>query len=511
MELLDRRVVDSLPLAICTVDLEGRITSANRAWSRVAHTSAVPESADTDLRGLAVWDAIGDPSARQQLEHAMSLLRAGRASTVSVEHVSGPTGAERVFLLQLSPLRDDHAVAGFTCSAADITPCHHSRQALIDSGISLSRPVSQERVYQEVAQQIRRLTPCDGLAIALVGPDAESARLAWHSGFDGPAEAIERRFRPTFAATLAAGRVLSTESDTALEMCAPMEGADGVVGAMLLVAAPIESPQRRGEIERILATVAAQSGAAIERVGVVRQHERKRRLESTGEVAAGVAHELRNPLFGISSAAQLLRFRAREDPVVEKNVGRILREVERLNRMVTALLDYGRPRPLRLTAADPDDVWDVVVEASRGLLESRALRLERSRDDHHSRGMFDTEQLAQAFRNVLVNAIDAAPEASDLALSTSALPGGAWRCRLHNGGPAIPAETLERVFEVFFSTKPGATGIGLALSRRIIEEHAGSIVLESATDGTTCTIVLPLPLPPAATRARPSAETSVAH
>jgi signal transduction histidine kinase len=160
--------------------------------------------------------------------------------------------------------------------------------------------------------------------------------------------------------------------------------------------------------------------------------------------------------------------------------------------MVTALLEFGRPNPIALVPGDPDRVWDEVLENQRGLLESRALLLQRTRAAVPVHCAIDPQQLAQVYVNLLVNATDAAPEGSDLSLDSSVLPSGAWRCRLHNGGAAIPPEVLPRVFEIFFSTKAGGTGIGLALCQRIVEEHGGTIALESAPDaGTTVTIVLP--------------------
>jgi signal transduction histidine kinase len=225
----------------------------------------------------------------------------------------------------------------------------------------------------------------------------------------------------------------------------------------------------------------------------VTSSHRRRRLEAIGEVAAGVAHELRNPLFGISSAAQLLRFRVRDDPVIEKNVGRILREVERLNGMVASLLEYGRPAPLRLTRADPDEVWHDVIGVQRGLLESKALVIRHEHATPRAICQVDVDQLAQTFVHLLVNAADAADEGSDLTLVSSRLADGSWHSRLHNSGSPIAPEVLPRVFELFFSTKPAGTGIGLALCQRVLEEHDGRITIESSAEqGTTVGITLPL-------------------
>jgi signal transduction histidine kinase len=221
--------------------------------------------------------------------------------------------------------------------------------------------------------------------------------------------------------------------------------------------------------------------------------EQERQPDAVSDVCAGIARELRTPVLGITSAAQLLRFRVKDDPVIEKNVGRILREVERLNGLVSALQEYSRPEPLHLVTGDPDAVWDEVLQNQRGRLESRALLLHRHRPETATHCALDAGQLAQAFVQLLANAAEAAPEGTDLTLESTVLPDHAWQCRLHNGGPSIPSDVLPRVFEMFFSTRPGATGLGLPLCRRIVEAHEGSISLESdAEHGTTATLVLPI-------------------
>jgi two-component system sensor histidine kinase HydH len=236
----------------------------------------------------------------------------------------------------------------------------------------------------------------------------------------------------------------------------------------------------------------AQTAAAVERAAPIQRVDEKRRLEAIAEVSAGVAHELRNPLVGISSAAQLLRFRSTDDPVVEKSVGRILREVERLNRMVTSLLEFARPSLTVLVAGDPDAIWDDVLERERERIESRSLHVVRKRAKRHARVALDADRVAQLFINVLDNAVDASPDGAAIALGTELLDDGAWRCRLKNGGPALGSDQLSKVFEIIYTTKAGHTGIGLTLCQRIIEEHGGTIALESTADaGTMLTIVLP--------------------
>lgn len=220
--------------------------------------------------------------------------------------------------------------------------------------------------------------------------------------------------------------------------------------------------------------------------------DRKHVLRALGDLSAAVAQELRAPVVDIASAAQLLRFRAHGDPVLEKSVGRILRDAERLNRIVAALLDFGRPEPLKLAPGDPDDVWDTVIAHHQGTLEARALVLHRTRAHPAARCPIDRDQLAKAFELLLVNAAGSAPDASDLQLTASVDQNGTWEGTLTSRGAPIPEDAIGRVFGVFYSTSAGEPAVGLALCQRIVAEHNGAITVESGEPtGTAITVAIP--------------------
>lgn len=489
-----RRLLDALPFTIWSVDLEGRITAANSAWSRFAEDNGAPAIApETAVVGCSVLSSVSDDSARDQIERAMTLLRERRVQLVRWEFPCNSPDEERVFLMQVTALETTGEVTGFVFATVDITPSHRSREALINTGIALAEAIALDRVYEEVALQLRRAVPSTGFVIALANDDSAQFQIAHRQGYGTfTPEELELRLTRSWLDALATGHVVRESTATGLEITAPLVSAEGVLGAITLYAEPIESEQALEEAERVLAVIAAQTAVAIERAWLVKRVESKRRLEAIGEVAAGVAHELRNPLFGISSAAQLLLFRSREDPVVEKNVGRILREVERLNKMVTSLLEFGRPNAAHLMPTDPEAVWDDILDIEKARLDTARLTIRRIRPDQPVRCMLDVEQMGQVFRNILVNACDAAPEGSELQLVGQVSPVGGWRCRLTNGGPAIPPDVLPHVFEFFYSNKTGGTGIGLALCQRIMDEHGGTITIDSYPEsGTTLTLTLP--------------------
>ena len=489
---LERQLLDALPITIHLIDLDGRLTSVPQTATRFGDEPGAqsPPPAVTPP-GASIWDLNGAGFTRDQIEHAMHRLRMGRARVVRWE--LGPAADDRrAFLAQMTPLHDEsRAVTGFVISTTDITSVTREREAATDASLALARATDLDHVYQETAHQLRQKLRPDIIVIAVTDDDGSAPRVVYESGSDGDERGLEARFAAVWRSAIGDGQLVLARTESAVELTAPFRSL-GTVGAITIALDDVESPERLGDARRFLSTLAVDTATAMERAQLLLRTGNRHRSQASGEVATGVAHELRNPIFGISSAAQLLRFRAREDPVMEKNVGRILREVERLNRVVATLMEFGRPIALKASAADPDAVWDNVLETERGRLESRAIAVRRTRPDTPGSLAIDREQLAQAFRNVLSNAVDAAPEASDIVLQSAMLPNGGWRCRLTNGGEPIAPELLPRVFEPFLSTKPGGTGTGLAFAQRIIDEHDGTIRIESSSQaGTTVTVTLP--------------------
>jgi len=204
---------------------------------------------------------------------------------------------------------------------------------------------------------------------------------------------------------------------------------------------------------------------------------RKERLALLGQLAGGVGHELRNPLGAIGNAAYYLRMRLgdAEDVKVRKHLGILDGEVRRANKIVSDLLDFSRVKqPKRVSARVSSIVTDVLARQPR----PDTIRLELAVPDTLPAIAVDPDQVSQVFLNLVINAIEAMPDGGALTIRSEVL-GDTVITSVSDTGNGIPPENLEKIFQPLFTTKTKGIGLGLAVSRRLVEANGGTLTVSS--------------------------------
>jgi signal transduction histidine kinase len=219
-----------------------------------------------------------------------------------------------------------------------------------------------------------------------------------------------------------------------------------------------------------------------------------KKLAAIGTLAAGVAHELNNPLNNIYLSAQVLAKQAGEHcpTEIKESVGDILGQTERVKRIVGELLEFARGREPQFADVD---LAGLITDSYRHLGSTRDLgniRFSLDMDPRQIVASLDRGQMEQVFGNLFANAVDAMQGRGDLSVSLKKAD-EAVIIRISDTGRGIPRESLDKVFEPFFTTKDKGTGLGLAIVYNIIKKHGGDIAAESEEGkGTMFVIVLPV-------------------
>ena len=214
-----------------------------------------------------------------------------------------------------------------------------------------------------------------------------------------------------------------------------------------------------------------------------RQLERRNRLEALGEMAAGLAHEIRNPLGGIQLYASLLQQDVADRPDSTLTCKKIINGVKRLEELVSQVLHFSR----EIVAHPADcDVAEIVREA----IDLVALRITNgdvhfdvSIPDTLPRHGVDARLFSQATLNLVLNAVDAVGRDGTVSITLANVSDGRLSLAIEDTGPGIAPEILDRIFNPFFTTKDDGTGLGLSIVHRIVEAHNGSITASNRTDG----------------------------
>ncbi len=204
------------------------------------------------------------------------------------------------------------------------------------------------------------------------------------------------------------------------------------------------------------------------------------KMASIGTLAAGVAHEINNPLTGILLYASILNSDKRLDPALLPDVERVISETRRCAGIVKNLLEFSRESLPEKEAISLETILDDVINFFHNQPEFSKIAIRKNYDSCLPQISVDPNQIRQVFMNLLINAGHAMPAGGDLEISTFWSADGKYVCAdIKDNGDGIPEENLARIFDPFFTTKPDGTGLGLAISYGIIENNGGKIEVKS--------------------------------
>ena len=228
-------------------------------------------------------------------------------------------------------------------------------------------------------------------------------------------------------------------------------------------------------------------------IAIEEKLRRSEKLSTLGEMAAVLAHEIRNPLGSIRGTAEILKDDYKPGDPKHEFIEIQIKETERLNRVVEDFLHMARPQPVDMRPCQIQDELDTILFLVSNDARERQIKLVLQPPVVPVMIKADGEKLRQAFLNIAINALQATPPGGSIVISTTVYQKALCEIRFSDTGPGIDAATLERIFEPFFTTKPDGTGLGLAITRKIIESHGGALLVESEPGrGTTVTVRLPM-------------------
>jgi len=227
------------------------------------------------------------------------------------------------------------------------------------------------------------------------------------------------------------------------------------------------------------------------------QMSRAEHLATLGELATGLAHEIRNPLAGIAGVVDIIGRDLPATSPARAVVKDVRQEIAQINHILTDLLQTARPHPPEIRKSDLNTTIEHAVMLARQQALSKPIQIEFKKDESLPEVEHDSSQIHQVLLNLLLNAIQAIEGAGKVNVETGSY-GGSAVITVSDTGRGIPPEDLGNIFRPFYTTKGNGTGLGLSLARRIVEEHQGHIEVSSVVGaGSKFTVLLPLQRPAA--------------
>lgn len=287
-------------------------------------------------------------------------------------------------------------------------------------------------------------------------------------------------------------------------VCVPLVAKEEAVGVICADNFYSKSPIT-GENVKLLSTFANHAALAIESANAYKELKEKvkqlkdaqerlirsERLAVMGNMAAYIAHEIRNPLVTIGGFARSILRTFNKDEKIEKDVGVIVEEVNRLEKILANIMDFSRPVESVKLVSQINEILENTCSLMEPYLNSGHIQLTKTFGSNIPKIVVDTAQLKQVFLNIIKNAVESMNRGGKLTIETLK-ESDYVKINIMDTGEGMTAEILQNIFVPFFTTKVDGTGVGLAVSQKIIDDHGGHIEVKSELQsGTTFSIYLP--------------------
>ncbi len=473
MEAHYREIVEGASDIIYTCDAENRLTSINKAGANFFgrdHLSLVGMPADELFKTNGHQPAIAESAAGE--------------SARSIYHARNVRDELRYFEAVTTPMNDapNHA-AGTRSTARDITErmqAEGQREQLQAYAVQTAlewrltfNAIKFPVLIVDFAGKVRRLN-LTAREVAGIGFKEIMGRTVETIGACQPWQE-------------AAELVKLIKRSRQTENCQVRDETDGktwdITGNLVL---------GFGADEESVILIARDITRRVELEASVRQSEM---MSVMGALVAGVAHEVRNPLFGMSSVLDAFEMRFGNRSEYQRYTGILRDQLNRLNELMEELLEYGKPYKEEFFRGAMEDVLAHSIRSCKSLAESSNVNIVTNIDGDLPSVMMERRRLPKVFMNIIENAIRHSPAEAEVAVSVKKIckDDQTWiDCTVQDSGPGFKAEDLPRIFEPFFTRRRGGTGLGLSIVQRIVEEHKGVITVGNRPEGgASVTVSLP--------------------
>ena len=447
-------LIDTANVVIIEVDGEGRIRLVNRAFEQLTGISR------DEIEGRELLDIVTDAT---PMHH---LITSGPHEMEA--SIRARDGQSRLLRFRANDVRRAGKAIGTLLFGIDITDAHLAEVKQRRLQLAIEHAAQEWRhTFDSVVTPILLL---DSLARVIIMNQAArdlSGQLAYHAALGSLLEDLGEGEPFTTAARLL------EQSPGALTAAEARDdrGLTWSVNVMPILT-PDQSPWSIVVLYDITRIVALQESVRI-----------SEQMSAMGQLIAGVAHEVRNPLFGISAALDAFEQEFRDRADFQEYLERIRADADRLHRLMNELLEYGRPAALQQTTQSFAAVLELSVRTCMPVARQKDVEVD-VRMDAVPQVRIDRDRVVQVFKNVIENAIAFTPAHSKIVVDAHEdAEAKQVVATISDGGPGFREADLPHVFDPFFTRRRGGTGLGLAIARRIVDDHRGSIAVRNGAGG----------------------------